>query len=189
MLLVMAQMDRYETLLAEIRAEHPRFRVVRKDRSRLHLAIHYGLMVVTFGGMRTYLGSYQTTIGMTVYVTSDWDDRHCDARYVTMRHELVHLRQFRRYGLIGMALLYLLVPLPLGLAYFRARFEMEAYAESIRAAAAIYGLDHVRAGCFREHVVSQFVGPSYGWMWPFRRRVEAWYERILAGLDAEGDGT
>lgn len=183
-----AQADRYQRLLDEIRAEFPGFRVVRKDESWLHRAIHYGLVAVTLGGMRTYLGSYQTTIGMTVYVTSDWDGRHADERYVTMRHERVHLRQFQRYGLLGMALLYVLVPLPMGLAYFRARFEMEAYEETIRAAAALHGVAHVRSAGFRDHVVRQFVSASYGWMWPFRRRVEAWYERILAGLDAEGAG-
>jgi hypothetical protein len=183
-----AQIDRYQTLLDEIRAEFPRFRVVCKDASRLQRAIHYGLLAVTFGGMRSYLGRYQTTIGATVYVTSDWDDRHADERYVTMRHERVHLRQFRRYGLLGMALLYVLMPLPMGLAYFRARFEMEAYEETIRAAASVYGIDHVRAPAFRSYVVGQFLGASYGWMWPFRRSVEAWYERIVAGLDAEGAG-
>jgi hypothetical protein len=183
-----AQADRYQLLLEEIQAEFPDFRVVRKHESRLHRAIHYGLVAVTLGGMRTYLGSYQTTIGMTVYVTSDWDGRDADQRYVTMRHERVHLRQFRRYGLIGMALLYVLMPLPMGLAYFRARFEMEAYEETIRAAAALHGIEHVRSAEFRDHIVRQFVSASYGWMWPFRRRVEAWYESIVAGLDAEGAG-
>jgi hypothetical protein len=105
-----------------------------------------------------------------------------------MRHELVHLRQFRRYGLLGMALLYVLMPLPMGLAYFRARFEMEAYEETIRAAASVYGIAYVRAPSFRDYLVRQFVGPSYGWMWPFRRAVEAWYERAVAALDAEGEG-
>jgi hypothetical protein len=183
-----AQADRYQVLLEEIQAEFPDFRVVRKDQSRLHRAIHYGLVAVTLGGMRTYLGSYQTTIGKTVYVTGDWDGRAADERYVTMRHERVHLRQFQRYGLVGMALLYVLMPLPMGLAYFRARFEMEAYEETIRAAAAIYGIEHVRSAGFRDYVVRQFVSPSYGWMWPFRRRVEAWYERTVAAVSAALDG-
>ena len=44
---------------------------VNKDRSALHKAIHYALIGLTAGRMRGYLGSYQTTIGCTVYVTSD----------------------------------------------------------------------------------------------------------------------
>ena len=80
--------------------------------------------------MRSYLDSFQTTIGKTVYVTADWDDWDPDRRYVTLRHEAVHLRQFRKFTLPGMAVLYVLLPLPMGLAWFRAYFEKEAYAES-----------------------------------------------------------
>mgnify|MGYP003947482077 CR=1 FL=1 len=74
----------------------------------------------------------QTTIGRTVYVTADWDHHDADQRSVTLRHEAVHLRQFRRFTLPGMAVLYLLVPLPMGLAWFRAHFEKQAYAESMK---------------------------------------------------------
>lgn len=176
--------DRYVALLAEIRAEFPGFRLVRKDRSPTQRLIHYGLMAITLGGMRAYLNGYQTTIGKTVYVTADWDERDPDERYMIMCHERVHLRQFRRYTLPGMALLYLLCPLPMGLAYGRAWMEMEAYAETIRATAAIRGTACVRDPAFRERIVAQFLGPSYGWMWPFRRQLEAWYERVLSEVDA-----
>jgi hypothetical protein len=146
----------------------------------LHRVIDVGLRVVTFGRMHTYLGSYQTTIGKTVYVTADWEQLDPDQRYVTLRHEAVHLRQFRKLTLPGMALLYLFVPLPMGLAWFRAYFEKEAYAESIRAAAEVWGPAHPRNTAYREHVIRQFLGPSYGWMWPFRGRLERWYDGVLA---------
>ena len=176
--------ERYQHLLAAAGREFPRLRIVRKDRSLFQKTIHYGLCAITFGGMRSYMSSYQTTIGYTIYVTPDWDERSAHARYVTLCHELVHMRQFKRYTLIGMAILYLLIPLPMGLAYFRARFEREAFAESIRRGAEVYGLDHVRTGHFREHIIEQFSGPSYGWMWPFRRSNEAWYDRVLAEIEA-----
>ncbi len=175
---------RYDELVAAIARELPGFRIVRKDRSRLQRAIHRALVVVTFGGMRAYLDGYQTTIGKTVYVTADWDERDPLERYVTLRHEAVHLRQFRRYTLPGMALLYVLLPLPMGLAWFRARLEQEAYAESIRAAAEVWGPARPRDPAYRAHIVGQFLGPSYGWMWPFRRSVEAWYDRVLDSLPA-----
>jgi hypothetical protein len=175
---------RYDALVAALRAEFPRFRIVRKDRSRLHQAIHRGLIVLTLGRMRSYLDSFQTTIGATVYVTADWDDWDPDERYVTLRHEAIHLRQFRSFTLPGMAVLYLLLPLPMGLAWFRAYFEKQAYAESIRAAAEVWGADHPRRAAYRAHILDQFVGPSYGWMWPFRAGLERWYDRILASLAA-----
>lgn len=178
-------MDRYEALTSALRAEFPRFRIVRKDRSRLHRAIHVALVAVTFGRMRSYLDSFQTTIGNTVYVTPDWDDWDPDRRYVTLRHEAIHLRQFRKYTLPGMALLYVLLPLPMGLAWFRARFEKEAYAESIRAAAEVWGAGYPRHHAYREHVIGQFLGAAYGWMWPFRAGLERWYDQVLATLDED----
>jgi hypothetical protein len=177
---------RYDALVEALRAEIPGFRIVRKDRSPLHKAIHVVLIGVTFGRMRSYLDSFQTTIGKTVYVTPDWDDWTPDERYVTLRHEAIHLRQFRKYTLPVMAVLYVLLPLPLGLAYFRARFEQEAYAETIRAAAEIHGLEYVRGSEHREYVIGQFLGPSYGWMWPFRASLDRWYDRVLATLAERG---
>lgn len=175
-------MNRYVELVAALAREFPRFRIVRKDRSALHRAIHYALVGLTFGQMRTYLDSFQTTIGNTVYVTPDWDDWDPDRRYVTLRHEAIHLRQFRRFTLPGMALLYVLLPLPMGLAWFRAYFEKEAYAESVRAAAEVWGPDYPRRAEYRRYVLDQFCGAAYGWMWPFRASLERWYDGVLATL-------
>lgn len=177
-----AGVNRYDQLVEDLRVEIPGFRVVRKDRSRLHRAIHHFLRAVTFGQMTSYLDSFQTTIGRTVYVTADWDDWDTDRRYVTLRHEAVHLRQFRKFTLPGMALLYVLLPLPMGLAWFRAYFEKEAYAESIRAAAEVWGPDYPASDHYREYIIGQFTGASYGWMWPFPRSLTRWYERVLATL-------
>lgn len=174
--------ERYQRLLADMRDEFSGFRVIKKSESLLHRSIHYILIGVTLGGMRSYLSSYQTTIGQRVYVTDDWDRLPADRRYVTMRHERIHLRQFARFTLPGMALLYVFLPLPLGLAYFRARFEWEAYAETLRATAEVEGPEAARSPALRARILGQFTGPSYGWMWPFRKQLERWYDRALAGL-------
>jgi hypothetical protein len=173
---------RYQALLGQIRQEFPGFRLVKKSDSRFQRALGGALAVLTLGGQRVYLTRYQTTIGQTVYVTADWDDLPAAQRYVTMRHELAHLRQFRRYTLVGMALLYLLVPLPLGLAWCRARLEWEGYAETIRAAAEVHGRAHVESEAFREGIVRQFTSAAYGWMWPFPAQVRRWVEGVLKEL-------
>ena len=179
---------RYQALVRELREEFPRLRLLKKRDSASQRAIHVGLMIVTFGGMRGYLEDYQTTIGRTIYLTDDWDERDPRDRYCTLRHEAVHLRQFRRYTLPGMALLYVLLPLPLGLAWFRARFEREAYEESIRACAEVWGPDAPAQERYRAHVIEQFVGPAYGWMWPFRGTLERWYDRVLESLSERCEG-
>jgi len=158
--------------------------MVPKQQSASQRAIHWALKTVTAGRMRSYMTAYQTTIGETVYVSADWDERAADDRYITMRHERVHLRQFDIYGVPVMAVLYLLVPMPMGLAWFRAHFEREAYEETIRAAADVYGIDHVFDESYRDAIIDQFTGPSYGWMWPFRASLETWYARVLEEVAA-----
>jgi hypothetical protein len=174
--------SRYEALLDELRISYPRFRVVNKADSRLHRAIHYALLGLTVGQMRSYLDSFQTTIGNTVYVTPSWWELSDDERYVTMRHEAIHLAQFRKFTVPGMAMLYIFLPLPMGLAWFRAYFEREAYAESIRAAAEVWGRDYPSSAHYRKYILSQFTGASYGWMWPFRGSLNRWYDQVLASL-------
>src|SRR5690349_11029930 len=51
----LATVSRYEGLVAALREEFPKFRIIRKDRSRMHRAIHWFLYGVTFGRMRSYL--------------------------------------------------------------------------------------------------------------------------------------
>lgn len=177
--------SRYEALLSELRVQYPGFRVVQKRESRLHRAIHYALVGLTFGQMRSYLDSFQTTIGKTVYVTPSWNDLSDDVRYVTMRHEAIHLAQFKTYTLPGMAVLYVLLPLPMGVAWFRAYFEKQAYAESVRAAAEIWGIEYAASASYREYILSQFSSAAYGWMWPFPAAMNRWYDSVLAQVTNE----
>ena len=169
---------RLAALLAEIQLEFPGFRLVPKEDSRLQRAIAAALRALTFGGQSAYLDHYVTTIGKTVYVNRGWESRSAADRYVTLRHERIHLRQFRRYGLFPMAIAYLLLPLPLGLAWCRARLEWEAYAESVRAMCDVYGKTHALAPETRQYIIEQFTGPAYGWMWPFPRQIQAWLDMI-----------
>ena len=178
---------RYDELVEQLKREIPGFRILPKQDSWMHRFIHRFLIVVTFGKMRDYMSSYYTTIRKTIYVTSDWEERDKDDRYLTLRHEAVHLRQFRRWTTPGMGVLYVLFPLPMGLAWCRAAFEKAAYAETIRATAELRGIDAVRDPDFREDILTEFLGASYGWMWPFRKSMERWYDRVLAELASSPD--
>lgn len=178
-------MDRDERYLAELREEIPGLRVLDKADDPLSRLIDRALRVLTLGGQSAYMTRYVTTMGRSIYLPSGWRSRSPESRYVTLRHEAVHLRQFRRYGFVGTALLYLLPILPLGLAWGRARLEWEAYAETFRATRDVFGLDAARDPALRASVVEQFTGPAYGWMWPFPRQVEVWIDRLLAELALE----
>ena len=177
---------RSETYFAELRREFPGLRLVPKKDVWHQRWAGALLRIATLGRMSSYMSHYTTVLLRTIYVPTGWETKSDDEKYITLRHEAVHLRQFRRYTLPGMALLYVLLPLPLGLAWFRARFEREAYEESIRACAEVWGADAPAQARYRANVIRQFVGPAYGWMWPFRRALERWYDGVLASLPSPG---
>jgi hypothetical protein len=172
--------DRFiETMLAEF----PAFRIVSKQDDRLSGLIDRALKLITLGGQRSYLTHYHTVIGDTLYVPPTWYELNDVERVILLRHERVHLRQRRRYGSLLMAFLYLVPFVPLGLAYGRARIEWEAYTETLCATAELKGLDAARSMTLRSAIVGRFTGADYGWMWPFRGQVEAWYDRVIADLE------
>ena len=165
-----------------IRDEFPTFRIVPKRGHWPSRLIDLSLKAITFGGQRSYLTRYHTVIGNTLFVPPTWEQMGDLERVILLRHERVHLRQRRRYGSVLMTFLYLIPFFPLGLAYGRARIEWEAYEETLRATAELLGLEAARSPSLRSHIVARFTGADYGWMWPFERTVQAWYDRALANL-------
>jgi hypothetical protein len=175
---------RHQRLLDDIRAEFPDFELRAKRDSRLQRAIAVALAIVTLGGQRRYLTSYHTVLFGKLWVPEAWETMDDDARTILLRHERVHLRQRRRMGDVAMTLVYLLPYLPLFLAWGRARIEWEAYVETIRATAELRGLPAARA--LEGEIVRRYVGPDYGWMWPFPSTVKRWFAEVIADLEAEG---
>jgi hypothetical protein len=174
-----------DALIEEMQREFPGFCLVHKRQDRASRVIDLLLRVVTLGGQRGYLTVYHTVIGDTLYLPDSWSATSDVDRAITLRHERVHLRQRRRWGLPLMAFLYLVPFFPLGLAYGRARIEWEAYRETLRATAELSGIAEARSPALRAHILRRFTGPDYGWMWPFEARVSAWYDEALAAVEAE----
>jgi hypothetical protein len=173
---------RHELLLDEIRVEFPRFAILPKRTSVLQRAIGHALAAITLGGQRRYMTDYHTLMFGKLYVPDVWERMDDTARYVLLRHERVHLRQAARMGDVAMAVVYLVPFFPLFLAWGRARIEWEAYIETIRATAEVHGID--RARTLEDEIVRRFVGPDYGWMWPFPGAVRRWFRDVIASLEA-----
>ncbi len=167
--------DRLATLLREIEEEFPDAVLIPKAESATQKCIHYFLCGISLGKMRSYLENYHTTLGKKIYLSGKWPRLSPCDQYVVLRHERIHLRQFRRYTFGLMALIYLT---PWG----RTALEKEAYAETIRAAAEVHGIHFVKSVEFREHLIRQFTGPSYLWMCPFPGRVTKWYKQVIHTL-------
>lgn len=173
---IQAKLDAFTDELA---AEFPRFRIRRTDESRLFRLAERCLVGVAGQRGSEWTHHYTTMVGYTLYVPAYWDQLPAYQRLVVLRHERVHLRQRRRLSLVGMTALYLFFPVPVGLAYGRARLEWEAYRETLEALVDLLGPEALTAH-LRDHIVSQFTTAAYGWMWPFPEQVRAWY-------DAEAD--
>jgi len=148
-------------------------RIAYKRESFWMKVIDWFLRIVSFGQMTKFMTNYVTTIGTTVYVTDSWAEDVDHA--ITLRHEMVHMKQRERYGFFWFAVLYLFVPLPIGLAYFRAKFEKEAYEETLLGIAQVYGIEALNQRSVRDRITGQFLGSSYLWMWPFRKSIVTWY--------------
>ena len=124
-------------------------------------------------GNRAFMDHYWTTIGRTIYMPVGVEDPYDHPGVV--EHELVHVQQYERWGILFM-ISYLLLPLPAGLAWFRWRWEREAYMVQIRNAAD------------KESEIERVIGSlwsGYGWPWP-RGRMRAWF-RHEAGLELKND--
>lgn len=168
-----------------LQAEFPAFRIVPKRTSPLSRVIDIALKVVTVGAQRGYMTHYHTVIGDTLYVPAAWATMSDIGRVILLRHERVHLLQRRRYGFPLFAFLYLVPFFPLGFAYGRARLEWEAYRETLRATVELKGWGALRDDALRDEIVRRFVGGDYGWMWPFPRAIQRWFDQAVAELADE----
>ncbi|MFI5298603.1 MAG: hypothetical protein ACHREM_10935 [Polyangiales bacterium] len=177
-----------DAFVTEIQREFPHFRIVEKRGRALQHAIDRFLKAVTLGGQHEYLTRYHTVLGDTLYVPDAWPRGTDDARYVLLRHERIHLRQRRRYGMVGMALIYLLPIFPIGLAYGRARIEWEAYEETLRATAEIFGIEAAKDKSLHDYLIAQFTGAAYGWMWPFPSSIRCWIDAAIAKIVNDDGG-
>lgn len=160
----------------DTRVEFPRFQILHKSDSGFMKLIARLLLIVTFGQQKTFMTSYVTTIGQKVYVPDGWNRWQDQAKLSVLRHERVHMRQARKYGMLAFSILYLLVPFPLFFAYYRAKFEWEAYEESMRAAAEYNGSRILDDKKYKRSIFEHFTTGAYGWMWPFPAMLEKWYE-------------
>ena len=173
--------DDYDSLLLVIKKEFPDFKILKKSDSKLMKVIDMFLKVVTLGKMRSFMTNYTTTLGNTIYTSSEWDNRSVTTQISTLRHERVHMRQAKKHGKFLYSLMYILLPFPVGFALCRARFEMEAYEETLRTMYRFYG-PAVLTKATKETILGYFMGPDYFWMWPWKKSLEIWYDDFVEKL-------
>jgi len=177
------------------RTIEPTARLETKD-GWLWRAMARALPLVTLGGIsrRAFLEDYATTIGPLQGYPRAWDAAAVERLLV---HEARHTRQARWFALglhpwLGVPLMgvaYLLLPLPLGLAYVRYRLELDADAADWRHRLARgAGADEIRSRA--RQLAERVASGHYGWAWPRRWALRGFAraaERALARARRGGE--
>lgn len=175
----MAIVEEYEKILNETKSEFPDFEILPKNKSVLMKFIDAALKIITFGQMKNFMTGFITVLGNKVYVPETWKDiTLITSKAEIIRHERVHMRQSKKYGRILFSFLYLVAPFPVGVAYFRKKFEQEAYEESLKALYEYHG-EKIFTPKLKEGMLAHFTGAQYFWMWPWRKDLEKWYDAAV----------
>lgn len=179
---------RLDTLLMELKIEFPEIRFEEKSSKFFWKFLHYAILIVTIGFNRKFLKGFTTSLkNLVAFNGKSWikiKTRPANWEYdiwKLLEHEREHLRQFKKYGLVLMLISYLFVFFPLGFAYGRAMIEKAGYLKTLECWYLTDPKKPYREE-YREWWVKQFTGPNYGWAWPFRKTVEAWYDQGLSRL-------
>lgn len=143
------------------------------------------IIILSRGKNRRFLTDYVTTIGNRIAVPPEkFKTLPPLEALALLEHELVHVKQAKAYGLGNIYLgtviwgaLWLLAPIPSGLAYFRYKFEREAYLK--QAQVRILHMGHEDTIEWIEWVVKELSGPSYIWAWPFPNKIREWFKNKL----------
>jgi hypothetical protein len=175
-------MKDYTKIVAEMKKEFPQFQIVQKNDSTLMQVLDTFIKVITFWKMKTFMTHFTTTIGYKVYIPSSWENVD---KIGILKHERVHMRQMRYHGYIWFCLSYLLLWFPIGLAYFRKKYEQEAYKETMKHNALLRGIEYIENEQYKEQMIRRFTSAEYVWTWPFRKSIEEWYDGTVKTIRLE----
>lgn len=149
-------------------------------------ALHYLVLIFTFGGNRRFKDGFITTLGPIIGVPESWDGQRLTegSRYeATILHELVHVSQFKWWGLgsawlgiLPMAVWYLLFPLPVFFCWGRWQSERWAYLVNCRYAK---NFGDISLTMEIERVVGNMTSGAYGWTLPPFEFVKSYIRRWL----------
>lgn len=187
--------SRYDQLLAKLKEEIPGFRVLKYRESWFIRSIHFLVKLITFGKFDPGESGFKQMIGRTMYVPNNWDDLTDRLRYISLRHEAVHGRQFRewpfkflsipvlwRINFLLFSLAYLFVMIP-GVWSMRAKFEREGYTQTLLT---MYELDGQYSLSTAQRQVKflgeVFSGPQYFWMWR-KSKARKWAAATMLAIE------
>jgi hypothetical protein len=177
----------YQLLLDEIAQEFDDFEIIEKSNSKLMKTIDVLLRIITFNQMKTFMVSFATTMGNKIYVPSKWNSYSITVKWLLLSHERVHMQQAKKYGRFIFSFLYLLAPVPLLFAYFRMKFEQEAYEVTLKCQYEIFGSEALLNPEDKEWMIKHFTTGQYFWMWVYKPTIEKWYDKTVKRIIQENE--
>ncbi len=170
---------KYEEIISKIKEEFPDFELCANEDSKFISLLSFLFKIITLGKINNFASQYTLTLRDKIYTPKRWSTLPDKHKASILRHELIHMKQQKKYTLPVFLFCYFLLPFPFFFSWFRARIEWEAYEESMRFEYEINGTKSLLNKEYRNNLVDLFVGPYYGWMWPYRKQVEKWYDDAL----------
>ena len=148
-------MTLFEQYIEQLKAEFSKFELVEKENSKLMKFLNFFARL----WMPTFLTTVTTVLGYTVYMPKA--QIGTDSGYVILRHEAVHMRDFKKWWYLQ-TITYFIPPAGPSM---KAIWEFRGYMETLRVWHELgWSIDD-------EHIdwlVSQFTTSAYLWMWPFK---------------------
>lgn len=165
-------MSKFNDLVASLEAQYPKFKVVPKESSKLMGFVNFFMKRIN----PLWMSRFTMTLGYSVYMPQGYIGT--TAGYEILRHEAIHVGDFKKWKLL-LPLSYVLL-LPIGIT-LRALWEFRGYKESMR-------VELEDTGTISDHTIDfiaeQFTGWNYIKMCPFdgfiRNKLEAARAELLA---------
>lgn len=157
-----------DDLINQLKSEFSKFAIKFKENSKFQKLL--GKLAYPFN--KRYMTDYVTTMAQTLWwPTEEMYENNPKAVCGTMLHERHHLWDRKKHP-FWFNFSYLVI-LPLGWT-MRAHWERRGYAASIMYyKAAGYEHDYIR-----DAIETNFVGASYFWMWPAKKKYRAWFDDV-----------
>ncbi len=129
---------------------------VRKDKSKLMKVINFFLYYSFIN--RHFMDRFWTVIGSkTIYYPTNIEvvdvDNNLSIYAPILEHELIHIQQKEKWGILWQ-ISYIFLPLPILFAWFRWRWEREAY------------LININKYNWNIEFIADTLWSNYGWTWP-----------------------
>jgi hypothetical protein len=153
-------MTLFEQCVEQLKIEFPKFQLIEKENSKLMKFLNFFIKLWN----PDFMEQYTMVLGYKVYMPLVARDTLVG--YEILRHEAVHMRQFKKWWLLQ-TISYSILSIGLSL---RAYWEYKAYCESMKVRIELgWPVDDD----YIDWVVSQFTGPAYSFMWPSKASLTA----------------